>query len=308
VHDWLQDMMPPGVNDADKHYEIKFKSTRKAYFSNPYGLEIYNGDLAVVEADRGIDMGWVTMSGELVKLRMSKEGVEGQKLPAILRVANEEDRQQLERARSREYPTLLEARQIIKEMGLQMKLSDVEFQADEQKAHFYYTAEGRVDFRELVKVLANRFHTRIQMRQIGLRQEAGLIGGLGSCGRELCCSSWLKDFRSVSANAARYQNLSLNTDKIIGQCGRLKCCLNYELDTYLEALADFPEVTQLSTQKGTAYLQKTDVFRERMWFSMEQDQRWVMLTPQQVKEIYTMNQAGKHPESLQSFLKAELTE
>ena len=280
--------------------EIRFKNGRKDFFRNTNKLDIVSGDPVVVDVPNGHDIGYVSLQGELVRLQMTKKGVsDDDTVRSIYRKATSRDLQRWEEARNRESAVLYRTKEIIQEIKLDMKLTDVEFQGDGAKATFYYSAEGRVDFRELIKILANEFKIRIEMRQINVRQEAGRIGGLGVCGRELCCSTWLTDFKNVTTSAARYQNLSLNPSKLSGQCGRLKCCLNYELDTYTEALKDIPEVEEsLTTQKGEARLEKTDIFRKIMWFSYAGDNNWYPVEVGRVRQIQQMNQKGHKPFSL----------
>lgn len=296
--DWLDNMLPPGTPEGDNIYEIRFKSTRKGFYRNVYGLNFVTGDAVVVESERGYDVGTVSMGGELVRLQMKKKRIDPQFVGHVIRVANEQDTKRLEELRDMEKEYLVKTRAIIAYLNLDMKLSDIEFQGDGAKAIFYYTADQRVDFRELIRALAMEFKLRIEMRQIGLRQEAGLLGGLGSCGRELCCSTWLTDFKSVNTNAARYQNISLNPSKITGMCGRLKCCLNYELETYLDALKNIPDVKEIHTELGVAYLQKTDIFKRKLWYSYGGDANWVALDAEQVVEFYRMNKRGVVPPSL----------
>ena len=233
-------------------------------------------------------------------MQMQKKKIkDDESLKKIYRIAHQKDLEKYEEVKKREMPTLYRARTIIDDLKLEMKLSDIEYQADNSKATFYYSAEDRVDFRELIKLLAGEFKIRVEMRQISLRQEAGRLGGIGSCGRELCCSTWLSDFKSVSTGAARYQNLSLNPSKLSGQCGRLKCCLNYELDTYMSALEDIPKVEKpLLTEKGVAKLQKTDIFRKIMWFGYDDENTWHPIDVKRVNEIIKLNKAGKKPASL----------
>ena len=299
VFDWLSDMDLP-FHDRFDVVEIRFKGGRKEFFRNIDGLDLATGDAVVVDVPNGHHIGYVSLQGELVRLQMRKKKVEdNDDIRKIYRKANLKDLEKFERARKREMSTLYRTRQIILEQKLEMKLSDIEYQADNGKATFFYSADERVDFRELIKVLAAEFKVRIEMRQISLRQEAGRLGGVGSCGRELCCSTWLSDFKSVSTSAARYQNLSLNPGKLSGQCGRLKCCLNYELDTYIEALTDIPEVnTALKTQKGEAKLMKTDIFRRIMWFNYAEDSNWHAVGTERVKEVMSMNQKGEIPHTL----------
>lgn len=298
VFDWLENMTLPDENEQQNIYEVRFKSTRKGFYKNTHHLELYTGDYIIVESDRGFDVGIVTMGGALVRLQMRKKKVEEAHALRIFRHAYDDEIEKLNFLREKENELLVRTRAIIFSLGLEMKLSDVEYQGDGTKAIFYYTAEQRVDFRELIRVLAQEFKIRVEMRQIGLRQEAGLIGGMGSCGRELCCSSWLTDFKSVNTTAARYQNISLNPSKITGLCGRLKCCLNYELDTYLDALKDIPDIKEIETQLGIAYLQKTDIFRRKMWFSYGGDSNWTSLDAGLVNIVIQQNKDGIKPPSL----------
>lgn len=291
--DWLSHMGIPQVDNFDL-VEIKFKGGRKEYFRNVDYLPLNTGDPVVVDVPSGHHIGYVSLQGELVRLQMQKRKVrDDDNITRIYRVANQKDMEKWEEARNREIPTLYRCRQIVEEYKLQMKMSDVEYQADNSKATFYYSAEDRVDFRELIKSLAGEFKIRVEMRQISLRQEAGRLGGVGVCGRELCCSTWLVDFKNVTTAAARYQNLSLNPGKLSGQCGRLKCCLNYELDTYMDAIKDIPQVEKpLLTESGPAKLQKTDIFRKLMWFSYNSDNDWHSISCDRVKEIQALNEKG----------------
>lgn len=300
VFDWLSNMNLPG-NDTFDIIEVKFKGGRKEFFRNTDDIELVTGDPVVVDVPNGHHIGFVSLQGELVRLQMQKKKVpNNDDIRKIYRVANEKDMEGLEKVLNREMPTLYRTRRIIDDLKLSMKLSDVEYQADNNKATFYYSADSRVDFRELIKILAGEFKIRVEMRQISLRQEAGRLGGIGSCGRELCCSTWLSDFKSVSTSAARYQNLSLNPSKLSGQCGRLKCCLNYELETYMSALEDIPEVEgALLTKAGPATLQKTDIFRKIMWFSYEKENSWIPLKVNRVKEILEQNRRKNMPDTLQ---------
>jgi cell fate regulator YaaT (PSP1 superfamily) len=299
--DWLSHMGIPEVDKFDI-VEVKFKGGRKDYFRNVDHLSLTTGDPIVVDVPNGHHIGYVSLQGELVRLQMQKRKVKNDdNILRIYRVANQKDIDKWEEAKNREVPTLYRAKQIIDEINLKMKLSDVEYQADNSKATFYYSADDRVDFRELIKVLASEFKIRVEMRQISLRQEAGRIGGIGVCGRELCCSTWIHDFKSVSTSAARYQNLSLNPTKLSGQCGRLKCCLNYELETYMNALKDIPNVDRpLQTEAGAAKLQKTDIFRRLMWFSYNNENNWYSIDCDRVAEIMQMNSEGQKPFNLQS--------
>jgi cell fate regulator YaaT (PSP1 superfamily) len=291
--DWLSHMGIPQVDNFDI-VEVKFKGGRKEYFRNVDYLTLHTGDPVVVDVPNGHHIGYVSLQGELVRLQMQKRKVrDDDNITRIYRVANQKDLEKWEEARNREIPTLYRCKQIVEEYKLQMKMSDVEYQADNSKATFYYSAEDRVDFRELIKALAGEFKIRVEMRQISLRQEAGRLGGIGVCGRELCCSTWLVDFKNVTTSAARYQNLSLNPGKLSGQCGRLKCCLNYELDTYMDAIKDIPQVDKpLQTEAGPAKLQKTDIFRRLMWFSYNNDNDWHSITCDRVREIQILNEKG----------------
>jgi cell fate regulator YaaT (PSP1 superfamily) len=292
--DWLSHMGIPQIDNFDI-VEIKFKGGRKEYFRNVDYLALTTGDPVVVDVPNGHHIGYVSLQGELVRLQMQKRKIrDDDNITRIYRIANSKDMEKWEEARNREIPTLYRSKQIVEELKLQMKMSDVEYQADNSKATFFYSAEDRVDFRELIKVLAGEFKIRVEMRQISLRQEAGRLGGIGVCGRELCCSTWLVDFKNVTTSAARYQNLSLNPSKLSGQCGRLKCCLNYELDTYMDAIKDIPQVEKpLMTEQGPAKLQKTDIFRKLMWFSYNNDNDWISITCDRVKEIQSLNDKGQ---------------
>lgn len=300
VFDWLSNMEMPS-SDRFNVAEIRFKNGRKDFYRNLDNLTLHTGDSVVVEAMTGHHIGYVSMQGELVRLQMQKKKVANDdEIKKIYRIAHTKDLEKFEEVKNRELPSLYHAREAIRKLNLTMKLSDVEFQADNTKAVFYYSADERVDFRELIKVLAADFKVRVEMRQISLRQEAGRLGGIGVCGRELCCSTWLSDFKNVATSAARYQNLSLNPSKLSGQCGRLKCCLNYELETYMEALKFIPEVeTPLLTEKGEARLQKTDIFRKIMWFAYKEENNWYALNVDRVNEILELNRSGKKPASLE---------
>lgn len=267
---WLSTYDSPHLStDGNQIVEVSFKNgARKEFFNNPSSVGAITGDKVVVQTEGGYNIGLVALSGELVQLQMKKKKVKADApLKKIMRIATDEDLQRQTVARSREMDTLIRTRHIVSELKIDMKLGDIEYQADNKKATFFYTAEGRVDFRELIKQLAKEFKVKIEMKQIGTRQESAMIGGIGSCGRELCCSTWLTDFDTVSTNAARYQNLSINQTKLSGQCGRLKCCLNYELDTYLDALDHFPKnIDLLRTKDGDAALIKTDVFKNLLFY------------------------------------------
>jgi cell fate regulator YaaT (PSP1 superfamily) len=302
VFDWLQDVEVPDSFAGFDMVEIRFKGGRKEFMRNDLRLPLVTGDAVVVDAaGSGWHLGHVSLKGELVRLQMRKKKVptDSKEIRNILRIATPDDEERWQAVRDLETGTMFRARAVVSELRLRMKLSDVEYQADRTRALFYYSAEDRVDFRELIRRLADEFRVRVEMRQISLRQEAGRIGGIGVCGRELCCSTWLQDFKTVSTTAARYQNLSLNPQKLAGQCGRLKCCLNYELDAYLDALKDIPQVQRpLQTIKGEAFLQKTDIFRRRMWFAFKGDNNWVMLDTSRVRELLEVNKRGEKIESL----------
>ena len=299
VFDWLSNMDMP-VQDKFDVVEIRFKNGRKDFYRNTDKLTLITGDAVVVEVPNGHNIGYVSLQGELVRLQMQKKKIANDgEIKKIYRLAHQKDLEKLEEVKKRELPTLYRTREILRDMKLNMKLSDIEFQADNTKATFFYSADDRVDFRDLIKVLASEFKIRVEMRQISLRQEAGRLGGIGVCGRELCCSTWLSDFKNVATSAARYQNLSLNPSKLSGQCGRLKCCLNYELETYMEALEDIPKLEgPLLTDKGDAILQKTDIFRKIMWFGFSQENTWYPLNVERVNEILRMNREGRKPASL----------
>ncbi|MGI4875790.1 MAG: regulatory iron-sulfur-containing complex subunit RicT [Janthinobacterium lividum] len=303
VFDWLADVDMPSDFRGFDCVEIRFKGGRKEFFRNDKRLPLVTGDAVVVEAaGSGWHLGHVSLKGELVRLQMRKKKVptDSREIRPILRVATPDDEERWQAVRDLENGTMFRARAVVEELRLRMKLSDVEYQADRTRALFYYSAEDRVDFRELIRRLADEFRVRVEMRQISLRQEAGRIGGIGVCGRELCCSTWLTDFKAVSTTAARYQNLSLNPQKLAGQCGRLKCCLNYELDAYLDALKDIPQVQRplLVGNDNEAFLQKTDIFRKRMWFAFKGDNNWVMLSTERVREVLEMNKKGEKPDTL----------
>jgi cell fate regulator YaaT (PSP1 superfamily) len=301
VYDWLSNMDMPANYKPFSIIEVKFKGSRKDFFINTDNIYLEAGELVVVEtATGGFDVGHVSVTGELVRMQMVKHRVtEADVTKKIYRKASPTDVDKWKAAKELEWETMHKTRKMALELGLSMKISDVDYQGDKSKATFYYTAEGRVDFRELIKKMAEAFRIRIEMRQIGMRQEASRLGGIGSCGRELCCSTWLTDFKTVSTSAARYQNLSLNTLKLAGQCGKLKCCLNYELDTYMDALKHIPDnVNVLRTEKGDARLQKTDIFKKLMWFSYPREDNWIPLEIDRVKEIQQQNKEGIIPVDL----------
>ena len=305
VFDWLEGVaLPVGQRPFDV-VEVRFKANRKGFFRKPSTMDVHVGDVVVLDADHGLDVGVVSLSGELVRVQMNAKGTkDDHEIKRIERKATQEDIDTWQKASMREADTLREAREIIKGLGLGMKLTDVEFQGDGKKATFYYTAEDRVDFRELVRALALAFGVRIEMRQIGARQEAARVGGIGVCGRELCCSSWLKDFRSVSTSAARYQQLSLNPQKLAGQCGKLKCCLNFELDQYVEAVKDFPSPNaKIKLKEGRAFVFKMDIFK-RLVYLMAPDGATngpVAVTLEDMHELLEMNKRGEYPHSLTEF-------
>ncbi len=305
VFDWLSNMSLPSGEKPFDCVEVRFKNSRKEFFRNSENLSLSIGDIVATQAQSGHDIGMVTLSGELVKVQMKRKKVDFKEetLPKVYRKASQKDIDKWQKCRDREEEIKKRAREMAILLKLQMKISDVEFQGDGSKATFYYTAEDRVDFRQLIKDMAKAFSIRIEMRQIGYRQEAQRLGGIGSCGRELCCSTWLSDFRSVSTSAARYQQLSLNPQKLAGQCGKLKCCLNYELDTYLEALKDFPsQDTKLFTEKGIAFCQKTDIFKATLWFSYKDDPaNWHTLSKEQVQEIVAKNKKKEKVASLEEY-------
>ena len=301
VHDWLATLPFSDPNDC-RVVEVTFNNgSRKEFYRNNTLQTFIKGDMVAVEGMSGYDIGMVNISGEMVRLQMKKKGVkeDNAEMKKIMRRANEMDLQKWKESKDREKPALVRARAAAIQMNLDMKLIEVEFQADGRKATFYCTAEDRVDFRELIKIFAGDFKIKVEMKQIGIRQEAAKIGGIGSCGRELCCSTWLSDFKSVTTTIARYQNLSINQAKLIGQCGRLKCCLNYELDTYLDALQNFPnnaDVLELS--RGTAQLIKKDIFKNLMWYVLPDSNKQYPVPIERVKEIRLMNVKGQRPDEL----------
>ncbi|WP_314895370.1 regulatory iron-sulfur-containing complex subunit RicT [uncultured Capnocytophaga sp.] len=309
VYDWLSGIPLPSHKEPFDCVEVHFKNSRKEFFRNSYKLPLQIGDVVATETTSGHDIGTVSLTGELVRIQMQKKKADplSPTLPKIYRKANEHDIEIWQEYRSKEVFLQKRSRELAIALGLEMKISDVEFQGDGSKATFYYTAEGRVDFRQLIKDMAKEFGTRIEMRQIGYRQEAARLGGIGSSGREISCSTWLTDFKSVTTAAARYQQLSLNPQKLAGQCGKLKCDLNFELDCYLEALRDFPKTdTKLQTEKGIATCQKVDIFKRLMWFTYEGDfLNWHKLTVDQVKEILQLTREKKIISSIEEYLQAQ---
>ncbi|QNK76762.1 PSP1 domain-containing protein [Winogradskyella undariae] len=306
VFDWLANMSLPNGQQPFIGVEVRFKNGRKQYYKNTENLTLSIGDIVATQANSGHDIGMVTLTGELVSVQMKRKKVrldDAENVLKIYRKASQKDIDIWSEARDREEPMKVKARQFAIDLNLKMKISDIEFQGDASKATFYYTAEERVDFRELIKVFAREFRTRIEMKQVGFRQEAARLGGIGSCGRELCCSTWLTDFRSVSTSAARYQQLSLNPLKLAGQCGKLKCCLNYELDAYLDALKSFPKSdVKLYTEKGNAVCQKTDIFKGLMWYAYEGEwMNWHIITTEQANEIIEKNKKREKVASLEMY-------
>ena len=305
VFDWLANMSLPTGQAPFDCVEIRFKNGRKEFYRNTEKLTLSIGDVVATEASPGHDVGIITLIGELVKVQMKKKNVAvtSPEIHKIYRKASQRDIDIWHDARNKEDAMQVKARSIAIALKLEMKISDIEFQGDGSKVTFYYTANDRVDFRQLIKEFAQEFKTRIEMKQIGFRQEASRLGGIGSCGRELCCSTWLTDFRSVTTSAARYQQLSLNPQKLAGQCGKLKCCLNYELDTYLDALKDFPDFeTKLVTEKGDAVCQKQDIFKGLMWFAYTNNfAQWHVLKTEQVREIVAQNKQKIKVSSLEDY-------
>jgi len=306
VFDWLSNMTLPGDQEPFLGVEVRFKNGRKHFYKNNKNVSLSIGDIVATEAANGHDIGIVTLTGELVRVQMKKkkQNLPVDELPKIYRKASQKDIDIWQKVRDKEKDVQKKSREIAIRLGLKMKISDVEYQGDASKVIFYYTAEERVDFRELIKEFARTFSTRIEMKQVGFRQEAARLGGIGSCGRELCCSTWLTDFRSVSTSAARYQQLSLNPQKLAGQCGKLKCCLNYELDTYLEALSGFPKTdTKLHTEKGIATFQKIDIFKGLLWYAYEKEgMQWHQLKVDDVHEIIDAQKKGKKVASLEAYV------
>ncbi len=302
VHDWLANLPFSDPESGCRIIEVSFnQGSRKEFYRNATTLALTNGEMVSVEGVSGFDVGEVSMTGELVRLQMKKKGVE-EKSPdfkKVLRRSTDKDLEVLQQNKAREKEALVRSRAIARRLKLEMKMSEVEIQADGRKATFFYIADDRVDFRELIKLYAGEFRLKVEMRQIGARQEAAKVGGIGSCGRELCCSTWLSDFKSVNTTAARYQNLSINQSKLSGQCGRLKCCLNYELDTYLDALQNFPDnVEFLQVAKGTATLIKKDIFKNLMWYVLPDSNKQYPMTIERVKKIRQMNLQNTVPDTL----------
>ncbi len=304
VHDWLSDL-PETVKETDL-VEVQFKNTRKGFYQNVNQIDLFKGDMVAVESSPGHDIGEVTLVGKLVTLQMKKNNIDLNKyeVKKIYRKVREADMEKYHEAKAKEQNTMIKSRQIAESMNLNMKIGDVEYQGDGNKAIFYYIADERVDFRQLIKVFAETFHVRIEMKQIGARQEAGRIGGIGPCGRELCCSSWLTNFSTVSTSAARYQDLSLNPQKLAGQCGKLKCCLNYELDSYIDAQKELPSrEIELETTQGTYYHFKTDIFKAMITYSSDKNipANLVTIHADRAKAIIWMNKKGHKPDHLEEL-------
>lgn len=310
VFNWLSNMDNPSNKLGEEIVEIRFKNGRKGYFNNVNNVTTSIGDVVAVESSPGHDIGTISLIGELVKLQINKKKVNKIDIKKLYRKAKQTDIDKWQEAMTLEKPTLTQARKYAIELGLKMKICDVEYQGDKTKATFYYTAEERVDFRELIKIYASNFKVRIEMRQIGARQEAARLGGVGACGRELCCSSWLTDFRTVTTSAARYQQLSLNPQKLAGQCGKLKCCLNFELDSYLDVLKDFPDVnTNLKTEQGEFFHFKSDIFKRILWYINRKDRmQFVAVDAARVKEVIQMNKKGVIPEILVETIYEDVVE
>lgn len=323
VYNWLQDMVLPSGQAPFPIVEVRFKGSRKEFFTNKDNVELKVGDLVAVEATPGHDVGVVSMIGELVRFQLRKKNVAetSDTIKALYRKVKPQELDKYNEVKDKEKATLSRSREIIQSLKLSMKLSDIEFQGDGKKATFFYTADDRVDFRELIKKLAEEFRIRVEMRQIGMRQEASRLGGIGVCGRELCCSTWLTDFKTVSTSTARYQNLALNPAKLAGQCTKLKCCLNYELDSYVDALKDFPSTNIiLETEKGRAFHRKTDIFKRLMWYAFTIDEKkeqrelieggvggnWVMLSVDRVNEVINLNKQKIKPTDLALPVEVEI--
>ncbi|MFS4471849.1 stage 0 sporulation family protein [Chryseobacterium sp. T20] len=306
VFDWLSNINNPAPNRCD-FVEVRFKNDRKSFYKNVNNIPLHIGSVITVESSPGHDVGVVSLTGELVKIQMKKKKFSEESALKIYRQANQKDLEVWQEARKKEDGVKLEARKIAQRLGLEMKVTDVEYQGDSSKITFYYTAENRVDFRQLIKDYAGAFRTKIDMKQIGFRQEAAKVGGIGSCGRELCCSTWLTDFRSVNTNVARYQQLSINPQKLAGQCGKLKCCLNYELDSYLDALSNFPSSsTTLETEKGKAFCIKIDVFKKKMWFAyVDSSIAWYDFDIDLVKKLISKNKRGEKTLPLEDLKQPE---
>ncbi len=306
VYNWLTDMVLPEDYEPFNIVEVRFKGSKKQFYKNVNHLELFTGDKVIVDSDVGYDVGEVSLAGELVKLQLKKYGIDenNSEMRTIKNVASEEEIEKYQKFKDIEQESLEKARTIALQLRLKMKISDIEYQGDGKKVTFYYTSEGRVDFRELIRRYASEFKSRIQMLQVSYREEASRLGGIGSCGRELCCSTWLTDYKVVSMSAPKTQNLSINMLKLSGQCGRLKCCLNYELETYHEALKSFPnEKVKLKTESGLASLKKIDILKGTAWYCYEKSFDWIPLDIDRVNEIITLNKKGKTPRTLSDTAK-----
>ena len=304
VHDWLANLPFSDPESNCAIIEVSFnQGSRKDFYRNNSFQIFDKGDIVSVEGVSGYDVGTVSITGELVRLQLKKKGLkeDSPEFKKVLRRATDNDIIKWKETKAREHEVLIRSRAIARQLKVELKMAEVEIQADSRKATFFYIADDRVDFRELIKIYASEFRVKVEMKQIGARQEAGKVGGIGSCGRELCCSTWLTDFKSVNTNAARYQNLSINQTKLSGQCGRLKCCLNYELDTYLDALQHFPEDAEvIEVAKGRAFLIKKDIFRNLMWYSLPDNTKHYPLSIESVKKIQEQNRQGIKPEALET--------
>jgi len=306
VYNWLTDMVLPEDYEPFNIVEVRFKGSKKQFYKNVNHLELFTGDKVIVDSDVGYDIGEVSLAGELVKLQLKKYGIDenNSEMRTIKDLANEDEIEKYQKFKDIEQESLEKARTIALQLRLKMKISDIEYQGDGKKVTFYYTSEGRVDFRELIRRYASEFKSRIQMLQVSYREEASRLGGIGSCGRELCCSTWLTDYKVVSMSAPKTQNLSINMLKLSGQCGRLKCCLNYELETYHEALKSFPnEKVKLKTESGLASLKKIDILKGTAWYCYEKSFDWIPLDLNRVNEIIALNKKGRTPATLSDTAK-----
>ncbi len=306
VYNWLTDMVLPEDYEPFNIVEVRFKGSKKQFYKNVNHLELFTGDKVIVDSDVGYDVGEVSLAGELVKLQLKKYGIDenNSEMRTIRNLANEDEIEKYQKFKDIEQESLEKARTIALQLRLKMKISDIEYQGDGKKVTFYYTSEGRVDFRELIRRYASEFKSRIQMLQVSYREEASRLGGIGSCGRELCCSTWLTDYKVVSMSAPKTQNLSINMLKLSGQCGRLKCCLNYELETYHEAIKSFPnEKVKLKTESGLASLKKIDILKGTAWYCYEKSFDWIPLDLNRVNEIIALNKKGRTPATLSDTAK-----
>ena len=306
VYNWLTDMVLPEDYEPFNIVEVRFKGSKKQFYKNVNHLELFTGDKVIVDSDVGYDVGEISLAGELVKLQLKKYGIDenNSEMRTIKNLANEDEIEKYQKFKDIEQESLEKARTIALQLRLKMKISDIEYQGDGKKVTFYYTSEGRVDFRELIRRYASEFKSRIQMLQVSYREEASRLGGIGSCGRELCCSTWLTDYKVVSMSAPKTQNLSINMLKLSGQCGRLKCCLNYELETYHDALKSFPnEKVKLKTESGLASLKKIDILKGTAWYCYEKSFDWIPLDLNRVNEIIALNKKGRTPATLSDTAK-----